>query len=108
MDRAPSESARTRRTLVLALCVCIASLLDALLTLDHLARGGEEANPVLALALTHSTTRFLQLKIGLTGAGIWILVAHHQCPLAVRGLYGIALVYGTLLVYHLLLYICVV
>ena len=97
-----------RRTMVLALFVFVASLLDALLTLGHLARGGEEANPLLALALTHSTALFLQLKIGLTGACVWILAAHQHFPLAARGLYGLALGYATLLVYHLLLYICLV
>lgn len=97
-----------RRTVILALFVCVASLLDALLTLSHLARGGEEANPVLALALTHGTPLFLQLKMGLTVAGVWILAAHQQVPLAAHGLYGLALGYGTLLVYHLLLYVCVV
>ena len=95
-----------RRTMVLAFFVFVASLLDALLTLGHLARGGEEANPILALALSHSTALFLQLKIGLTGACVWILAAHQHLPLAARGLYGIALGYATLLVYHLLLYVC--
>jgi hypothetical protein len=85
--------------------VCVGSLLDAFLTLGHLAHGGAEANPWLARALTHSPARFLQLKMGLTGAGVWILVAHHQHPLAARGLYGLAVVYGALLVYHLLLYV---
>jgi len=70
-----------------------------------LAHGGTEANPWLARALTSSTAWFLLLKMGLTGAGVWILVAHHQCPLAARGLNGIALVYGAVLVYHLLLYV---
>jgi len=93
------------RTVVLALGVVVGSFLDALLTLSHLAHGGAEANPWLARALTDSPARFLQLKMGLTGAGVWILVAHHQCPLAVRGLYGLALVYGAVLVYHLLLYV---
>jgi hypothetical protein len=92
--------------MVLALFVFVASLLDAFLTLGHLARGGEEANPLLALALTHSTALFLQLKIGLTGACVWILAAHQHFPLAARGLYGLALGYMTLLVYHLLLYVC--
>ena len=72
---------------------------------ETMAHGGAEANPWLARALTDSPARFLQLKMGLTGAGVWILVAHHQCPLAVRGLYGLALVYGAVLVYHLLLYV---
>jgi hypothetical protein len=95
-----------RRTIVLAFFVFVASLLDAFLTLSHLARGGEEANPLLALALTHSPALFLQLKIGLTGVCVWILVAHQHFPLAARGLYGLALGYATLLIYHLLLYIC--
>ncbi len=74
--------------MVLAFFVCVGSLLDALLTLGHLAHGGEEANPLLALALAHSTTLFLQLKIGLTGVGVWVLAAHQQLPLAARGLQG--------------------
>jgi hypothetical protein len=98
-----SGDGRARRTVGLALFVCVASLLDARLTLDHLARGGEEANPVLALALTHGTALFLPLKIALTGAGVWILTAHHQVPLAARGLQGLALGYGAVLVYHLVL-----
>ena len=97
-----------RRTVILALCVFISSLLDALLTLGHLAHGGAEANPWLASALTYSTTRFLLLKMGLTGAGVWILAAYHQYPLAARGLNGVAVVYGAVLVYHLLLYVCLV
>ena len=101
----PLRSNLARRTVVLALCVCVGSLLDAFLTLGHLAHGGVEANPWLARALTSSTTQFLLLKMGLTGAGVWILVAHHQNPLAARGLNGVALVYGAVLVYHLLLYV---
>ena len=100
-----SVDGRVRRTMVLALCVVVGSLLDALLTLGHLAHGGAEANPWLARTLTYSTTQFLLLKMGLTGAGVWILAAHHQCPLAARGLNGVALVYGAVLVYHLLLYV---
>jgi hypothetical protein len=91
------------RTVVLAFFVCVGSLLDALLTLGHLAHGGEEANPLLALTLAHSTTLFLQLKIGLTGVGVWVLAAHQQFPLAARGLQGLALGYGTVLLYHLVL-----
>jgi formate hydrogenlyase subunit 3/multisubunit Na+/H+ antiporter MnhD subunit len=101
----PLRSNLARRTVVLALCVFVGSLLDALLTLDHLAHGGAEANPWLARSLTYSTARFLLLKMGLTGAGVWILAAHHQYPLAARGLNGVALVYGAVLVYHLLLYV---
>ena len=92
-----------RRIVVLALLVYMCSLLDALLTLRHLQDGGREANPVLAMALTDGTSLFLQLKIGLTGVGVWWLAAHQQFPLAQRGLQGLTLGYGVLLVYHLVL-----
>jgi Domain of unknown function (DUF5658) len=88
---------------VLALFVFVGSLLDALLTLRHLQHGGQEANPVLTMALTHGAPRFLQLKIGLTGVGVWWLAAHQQFPLARRGLHGVTLGYGVVLIYHLVL-----
>jgi hypothetical protein len=88
---------------VLALLVFVGSLLDALFTLRHLHQGGQEANPLLALALTDGTALFLHLKISLTGVGVWMLAAHQQFPLAARGLHGLALGYGAVLVYHLVL-----
>ena len=94
---------RGRRTVVLALFVCVGSLLDALLTLRHLQHGGQEANPWMALALTYGTPLFLQLKIGMTGGGVWLLAAHQQFPLARRGLHGLTLGYGVVLVSHLVL-----
>ena len=92
-----------RRTVVLALLVFGGSLLDALFTLRHLQQGGQEANPLLALALTDGTARFLHLKLSLTGAGVWMLAAHQQWPLAARGLHTLTLGYGMVLVYHLAL-----
>jgi hypothetical protein len=83
--------------------VYVCSLLDALCTLRHLQQGGQEANPLLALALAGSTSLFLHLKICLTGLGVWLLAAHQQFPLAQRGLHGLTLLYGVVLVYHLLL-----
>ena len=94
--------------MVLALLIFVSSLLDALLTLRHLYHGGQEANPLLAMALTNSTLLFLQLKIGLTGVGVWWLAAHQQFPLAQRGLHGLTLSYGVVLVYHFVLYLCLV
>jgi len=78
----------------LALLVFVGSLLEAFLTLRHLHQGGQEANPVLTMALTYGTPRFLQMKIGLTGVGVWWLAAHQQFPLAQRGLHGLTLSYG--------------
>jgi hypothetical protein len=68
-----------------------------------LQQRGQEANPLLALALTGGTVLFLPLKISLTGAGVWVLAAHQQWPLAARGLHALALGYGMVLVYHLVL-----
>jgi hypothetical protein len=90
-------------SVVLALLIFVSSLLDALLTLRHLYHGGQEANPLLAMALTNSTLLFLQLKIGLSGVGVWWLAAHQQFPLAQRGLHGLALGYGVVLIYHFVL-----
>jgi hypothetical protein len=39
----------------------------------------------------------------LTGVGVWVLAAHQQFPLAQRGLHGVALGYGVVLLYHLVL-----
>ena len=101
--RRVSLDGRTRRTMGLALFVCVGSLLDALGTLHHVHQGGEEANPVLALALTSGPWLFLLLKLGLTGVGVCALAVHHQVPLAQRGLQGLALSYGGVLLMHLAL-----
>jgi hypothetical protein len=92
-----------RRTVVLALLVFGGSLLDAGLTLLHLEDGGSEANPLMHLALAHGPTVFIALKLSLTGLAAWWLAAHQQWSLAVRGLHALALGYGMVLVYHLVL-----
>jgi hypothetical protein len=91
------------RVVGLILCVLVGSLVDALLTLEYLRRGGSEANPLMALALTYGPAAFLGLKMGLSGVGVWVLAAHQQVPLALRGLLGLAVVYGLLLVCHVVL-----
>ena len=73
------------------------------MTLLYLEAGGGEANPLMHLAIAHSQTLFLAVKIGVTGPAVGGLAAHQQWPLAVRGLYGLALGYGVVLVYHLVL-----
>jgi hypothetical protein len=88
---------------VLALWVCLASVLDAYMTLCHLQAGGHEGNPPMAWVLVYGATVFCWVKIGLTSLGTWVLAAHQQFPLAHRGLQGRALGYGMLLLYHLML-----
>ena len=91
------------RTSGLALFIVVSSILDAYLTLQHLQRGGGEANPIMAWALTHGDMPFLILKLAATGLGAWLLAAHQQVELAWKGLHGMAGVYSLLLVYHLIL-----
>jgi hypothetical protein len=76
------------------------SILDALFTLLYLERGGNEANPLMALALNLGVTTFVGLKMGLTGIGTVLLALHQNFRLGLRGLYGIVLIYLFLLVYH--------
>ena len=67
-----------RPTVVLALFVAASSLLDALLTLRYLQDGGGEANPLMHLAIAHSQTLFLAVKIGVTGPAVWGFVANFR------------------------------
>lgn len=88
------------RVVLLVLFVMLASICDALLTLIHLENGGSEANPMMALILHQGTEPFLQVKLGLTGAGAWLLAAHERFPLAFHSLHCMAVVYGLLLMFH--------
>jgi hypothetical protein len=45
------------------------------------------------LALTNGAALFIGLKMVLTGLGAWLLAAHQQFTLAIRGLYGFAVGY---------------
>jgi hypothetical protein len=85
---------------MLLLAVLICSVLDAVLTLLFLERGGEEANPVMAFVLAYGTTPFVGLKMALTGIGAWFLAAHQYFPPAVKGLYILAGGYVLLLFIH--------
>jgi Domain of unknown function (DUF5658) len=88
------------RVVVLLLAVLICSVLDAFFTLLFLERGGEEANPVMALVLAHGTIPFVALKMALTGIGVWFLAAHQHFPLAFKGLHILAGGYALLLFIH--------
>jgi Domain of unknown function (DUF5658) len=89
--------------MVLAVFVYGCTILDALFTLLSLHAGGAEAPPLMRRTLVHSSTLLFAVKIGISGPAVWWLAAHQQWPLAVRGLYGLALGYGAVLVSHLVL-----
>ena len=65
---------------ILVLWVTVCSAVDALLTLLHIANGGGEANPVMALAINHGHSTFINLKISVTCLGSWDW--RQQFPLA--------------------------
>jgi hypothetical protein len=91
------------RTTALLFVVVVGSVLDALLTLVFLGNGGDEANPVMALALTQGYTPFVGVKMAVTGLGTWFLAAHRYFPLAYIGLHALAVAYIALLVLHITL-----
>jgi len=86
---------------MLLFVVVIGSSLDALFTLQFLGNGGEEANPLMALALTHGSTPFVGVKMVVTGLAAWFLAAHRYFRLAYIGLHALAMAYVGLLVLHL-------
>lgn len=61
--------------LVLSLAILLLSVADAFLTLALLTHGATEVNPLLAVVLTSYPKAFASIKMGLTGAGVVVLVA---------------------------------
>ena len=59
----------------LAIMILLLSVTDAFLTLNLIASGAEEANPIMAFLLERTPTLFATLKMALTGAGTVVLVA---------------------------------
>jgi hypothetical protein len=61
--------------LFLSIVILLLSVTDAFLTLTLLSRGAHEANPFMALILDRYPALFAAVKMGLTGAGVVVLVA---------------------------------
>ena len=61
--------------LFLAMMILLLSVADAFLTLTLLSAGAEEVNPILAFILNDHPQLFAIVKMGLTGAGVLVLVA---------------------------------
>ncbi len=89
-----------RRVTLLVRVILGSSILDAVLTLLYIGQGGTEANPIMAVAINSGLTWFVALKMLLTIVGIIMLAIHQNCRLGLRGLYGMAMLYLALLVYH--------
>jgi hypothetical protein len=94
-----------RHVVNMACVIIVCSILDALLTLLYIERGGEEANPVMAVAIDFGMTTFVGLKMALTILGIGLLALHQNFRLGLRGLYGMTIIYLILLAYHGIIWI---
>lgn len=61
--------------LFLSVTILLLSVADAFLTVTLITVGAEEANPVMAFVLRDHPQLFALVKMGLTGAGVLVLVA---------------------------------
>ena len=80
---------------IVALCVA-----DALLTLDVLAHGGEEANPLMAWLLEHGETTFAVVKTSFTLGACLLLLLRVRFRGVRQALLGMLLAYGLLMLWH--------
>jgi hypothetical protein len=98
VDRLPS------RILAVVLTIFAFQILDAFFTLFHIARGGQELNPLMDFFLRQGPGIFLWTKLGLAGLGLLFLGAHFRWPLVRKGLTGLFLIYAGVVCYHLILF----
>ncbi len=80
--------------------VVVLCILDAVLTLDLLGRGGEEANPVMRALLSSGHETFFAVKVLITVIGGAILLRLRALPVARAGLVITVVGYGLLTGYH--------
>ncbi|SFM24711.1 hypothetical protein SAMN05421863_10195 [Nitrosomonas communis] len=95
----------------LVLCtiaIILLSAMDALFTLNILARGGIELNTFIAILIEDSTEKFVHFKLALTSLALIFLIIHHNYQLIAKLqvkhlLYLILFGYITLIGYELAL-----
>ncbi|MFT7461858.1 MAG: hypothetical protein ACI9EF_000192 [Pseudohongiellaceae bacterium] len=61
-----------------ALALVLLSATDLVLTLLYIEQGGEEANPVMRLAIEAGIPVFVTVKLGLTALGALFLLIHSR------------------------------
>lgn len=79
------------------------NVLDAVLTLLHLQRGGEEANPFMAMALSFGPQAFFFIKCGVTAAALLFLLMHVRFHYVRKVLGTVFGVYCCVFCYHMYL-----
>ena len=92
-----------RRDVAVVAGIFVLNLLDAFFTINWLLIGGAEANPLMDSLLRVSWTAFVYEKILVVGFSLVILIVHKNFRLAQIGLWLLGIVYGALLLYHVLL-----
>jgi Domain of unknown function (DUF5658) len=95
--------------LAIAICILLLSCADAFLTLNLLFVGAEEVNPFMAALVYHNIAVFTGVKMGLTGAGVVLLVALSRLRLfggikVVQALYATLVIYVILVLYELMMF----
>jgi len=91
--------------LAVGILIVVLSCGDALLTLMLMARGAYEINPLMAVLIGASATRFAYVKIGLTAVGVVLLTqlarlrTFGRIPVGFI-LYSVLMLYGTLILYE--------
>jgi hypothetical protein len=89
--------------LVVVLSIFSFHILDGVLTLFHISRGGVELNPFMDYCLRQGPVTFMSTKLGLAGVGLIFLGAHSRWPVVRRGLAGLLILYAGVICYHLFL-----
>jgi len=85
------------------LAIMVLCWLDWRLTLDYIAVGGEEWNPIMAWALAQGEGMFGVVKMGVTTAGLLILLLHSRFKVSATGILVILTLYAALTGYHVYL-----
>jgi hypothetical protein len=102
-----------RITILLAISVLCLSMIDGLATLQLIAAGMEEANPVMRTVMASGPVHFLAAKLAMTGTGMIVLVAARRRTLLgtrIRSphvLLAIAALYALLIAYELALWLMI-
>lgn len=85
------------------LIVVLFIVTDAFSTLHIIAKGGGEANPIMAWMLERGTEWFLTVKIATALCGFVLLAVHRFFPVARTLAVMLLLCYGAIVAYHVYL-----
>ena len=72
------------RVVLCVIGIMILSAMDAFFTLNILAKGGEELNIFMAILIEDNITKFISVKLALTGLALLLLTIHHNVKLIAR------------------------